>query len=303
MSDLNEFLASADADTPPESEASVPEGAELEALAPAEPTPAEPDGPTADAEPETPPEGLDKRSEAIWREERTKRKELQAQVDKMNDRWAQMVERMQNGQPQQLAAETPQQPGQPGAIEIPDFEEDPIGHLRAKNDLLERQLNEVNADRQMRSQQIAQVQQFEQLRGGVAAMEKEFVATAPDYHEAVSFLYGNVGKMASAMGYTPQQVQQVVSQTAMDITVRSLQAGKNPAQAAYEAAKAMGYAGPAPEQADNSGSPQRKPPTSLSSVAGKRVAGAAPTLDAISEMSDEDFDKMWSDMEKTARRG
>ena len=303
MSGLNAFLAEESGvdTTPPAPEDLTPETPESEVPAGAEQV-ATPEGDQGPAEPETPPEGLDKRSEAIWREERTKRKELQAQVDKMNDRWAQMVERMQNGQTQQPAA----QPEQPAAqssqeIEVPDFEEDPIGHLRAKNEILERQLNEVNQDRQQRQQQLTQVQQFEQLRTGVKQMEDEFVAKAPDYHEAVAYLYGNVAKMAQAMGYPAAQVQQVITQTAMDITSRSIQAGKNPAQAAYEAAKAMGYAGPAPQQ-DDSGAPSRKPPTSLSSVSGKRVPGGMPTLDAIADMEPEEFDAMWAKMEKAARK-
>jgi len=305
MSGLNAFLAEESGvdETPPESADLTPETPESEVPAGAEQV-ATPEGDQGPDEPEAPPEGLDKRSEAIWREERTKRKELQAQVDKMNDRWATMVERMQAGQIQQPAAQPEQAQSKPSQeIEVPDFEEDPIGHLRAKNEILERQLNEVNQERVQSKQERQQNQQFEQLRTGVKSMEDEFAATTPDYHDAVGYLYGNVAKMAQAMGYPPAQIQQAVTQTAMDITARSIQAGKNPAQAAYEAAKAMGYtvAAPVDPADDVDDTPRKSPPTSLSSVAGKRSTGV-PSLDAIADMSDEDFDSMWAKMEKAARK-
>ena len=160
----------------------------------------------------------------------------------------------------------------------------------------------MNQDRQLTAQQRQQAQQFHQLQSGVDAMETQFASQQPDYHDAVSFLYDNVGKMAAAMGYPPQQVQQVISQTAMDISVRALQAGKNPAQAAYEAAKAMGFTGPQPTTDEGEPAPQRKPPTSLSNVAGRRTTGGgAPTWDAISKMDDKEFEQFWSQMEKSAR--
>jgi hypothetical protein len=291
MSGLNEFLASADAAPEAEAPALEPVSEELN-----------PDGglPPAEVEseqpaPEAPPEGLDKRSEAIWREERTRRKELQAQVEKMNERWAQMVERMQQGQPQapQPAAAAPEAP------EIPDFDDDPIGHLRVKNELLEKQLQDVNAERAARNQQAQQVQQFQQLQSGVDQMETSFAQTHTDYHDAVGFLYENVGKMAAAMGYNPQQVQQVLSQTAMNLSVSALQRGKNPAEAAYEAARHLGWDG---QQQVAGSTTKPRVPTSLSSVAGKRVAGGTPTLDAIANMDDAEFDKLWADMEKSARK-
>ena len=307
MSDLNTFLAeeSGSEPTQAELEGTTPESIEPEAEAPAEPVAQEPPAEAPEGEPEAPPTGLDKRGEAIWREERTRRKQLQEQVDKMNARWEQMVERMQAGQTQQPQAPQPAAEQAP-EIEIPDFDEDPIGHLRAKNELLERQLMGVTQQTQQQQAATQQAQQFHQFQDGVDAMEKQYATANPDYHDAVGYLYGQVGKMATAMGYTPEQVKGVVAQTAMDITVRSLQQGKNPAEAAYAAAKQMGWAGVQPAAEDNGEqlqpTPQKKPPTSLSSVAGKRTAGGAPTLDALAEMDDESFEKMWKDMEKSARK-
>jgi hypothetical protein len=303
MSGLNEFLASADAapEAPaepndptafaPASEEMNPDGG----VPPAD-EPPESERPT----PETPPEGLDKRSEAIWREERTRRKELQAQVEKMNERWAQMVERMQQGQPQ--AQQQPTAAPQP-ETEIPDFDDDPIGHLRVKNELLEKQLQEVNAERTARNQQARQIQEFQQLQSGVDQMETAFAQTNADYHDAVGYLYENVGKLAAAIGYNPQQVQQVLSQTAMNLSVSALRQGKNPAEAAYLAAKQMGWGGQQQVAEDPAPTPKPRAPTSLSSVAGRRTTGGAPTLDAIADMDDAEFNKLWADMEKTARKG
>lgn len=312
MSDLNAFLAEQGGEST-EQENMTPPGGETpagEETPPAEEPNQETGGeetPPPPADEEQPPAGLDKRGEAIWREERNKRKELQAQVDRMNERWIDLVGRMQ--QQQQQPTQPPQQPpeSKPGqeTIEVPDFDEDPIGHLRAKNEILERQLTEVNADRQQRQQTTAQMQQFQQLQAGVSQMEAEFAKATPDYHDAVGFMYANVAKMAEAMGYPPQQIQQTISQMAMDISVRALQQGKNPAQAAYEAARGMGYTGAKPPEQPPTGgeqTPRPQAPTSLSSVAGKRSSpGGMPSLDTISKMEPDEFDKFWAELEKTAR--
>jgi hypothetical protein len=263
---------------------------------------ADAEGAPAGGEPEevddTPPEGLDARGQSIWRQERARRKELQRQVNQMNDRWMELVGRLQQSpppqQPQPLPAEE---------IEIPDFEDDPIGHLRVKNEILERQLNEVNQERVVRQQTSQQIAQFQQLQAGIGQMETAFAAKHADYHEAVGFMYQNVAKMATAMGYSPAQVQQTISQMAMDISMRALQAGQNPAEMAYNAARNLGYAGPRPtgSETEERHPAAPKPPTSLSSVAGKRAApGTMPSWDTVAKMSDEEFDKLWQDMERSS---
>jgi hypothetical protein len=134
-------------------------------------------------------------------------------------------------------------------------------------------------------------------------METSFAKDNPDYHDAVGFLYENVGKMASAMGYSPQQVQQVLSQTAMNLSVSALQQGRNPAQAAYEAARNMGW-GNQPQPSEQPAAPASRPrtPTSLSTVAGKRAdGGGTPSWDVIAKMDTAEFDKLWKDMERNAR--
>lgn len=304
MSDLNAFLDEGSGDEPALQEDTTPPGSEPEqqTAADSQPPVNENEGGEQEQQPdlEQPPEGLDKRGEAIWREERTKRKELQSQVDKMNERWMDLVGRMQQQQPQPQGQQQP--PSQPpvNEIEIPDFEEDPIGHLRAKNDLLERQLADVNMDRVQRQQATQQLGQFQQLQQGVSQMEAEFAKVTPDYNEAVGFMYEHAAKMAQAMGYAPQQIQQHLSQLAMDISVRALQQGKNPAQAAYEAAKQLGYSGQ--RAANGEQTPAPRAPSSLSSVAGKRSSPAGvPSLDAIAKMDDASFDKLWAEMERSAQ--
>lgn len=294
MSNLQEFLSETGGENPALQAPEAPQGSEpVDTLPPPPEDEASANEPPAHSD-DTPPEGLDKRGEAIWREERSRRKELQQQVDKMNDRWAQMMERMQ---PPPAPAAQPTSTG-PAEIEIPDFDEDPIGHLRAKNELLERQLTEFNHAQHAAAAQMQQAQQFNQLRSNVDQQESAFAANTPDYHDAVAYLYEHVGRMTQALGYPPQMVQQAVSQTAMDISVRALQSGKNPAELAYEAARNIGWTGAQPQ--GEVSTPRRGPPTSLSSVAGKRTTPGAPTWDAISTMEDSEFEQFWAQMEKKA---
>lgn len=301
MSDLNAFLAEEGSDETPATEETTPPGAEFEQQADAAET-HETEQQEQPADSDEPPAGLDKRGEAIWREERTKRKELQAHVEKMNDRWMELVTRMQTQQPPQQQVQPEESKPDQETIEVPDYEDDPIGHLAAKNRILEQQMAQFQQMQKAQEQQQQQAGQFQQLQQGVAQMEQEFAKSTPDYHEAVGFMYNNVAKMAQAMGYPPQQIQQTISQMAMDISMRALQEGKNPAQAAYEAAKQMGYAGPKPPETEEEPPARPQAPTSLSTVAGKRSAPAGiPSLDNIAKMDDAEFEKLWKEMEKAAR--
>jgi hypothetical protein len=238
-----------------------------------------------------PQDDVSRRADAIWREEREKRKELQRQVEQMNARWEQMVSRMQ-APPTIPEAPSPDE-------EIPAFEDDPIGHLRAKNAVLEKQLGDVLTKQNQQTQAGQQAAQFQNFRTQVDTLETAFSKDHPDYGEAVNYLYSAVGNMAKAMGYPPEQVQQIISQTASDIAVRAMHAQRNPAEMAYEAAKQMGWTAASAE--DGAASMQR-PPTSLASVAGKRTnSGGTPSWDVISKMDDKEFDSFWTNFAKNAR--
>ena len=81
----------------------------------------------------------------------------------------------------------------------------------------------------------------------------------------------------------------------MDIAVRALRSDQNPAEAAYNAAKQLGW-GAQPPAANE---PRRQaPPTSLASVNARPSEAGSPSWDAISRMDDSEFDAFWGKFSK-----
>jgi len=205
----------------------------------------------------------------------------------------------------------PQEPQQQ-APQIPDINTDPIGHFQAKQEILERKLQEAEGWRKQ-TQQVSQQQEVLQKIGTeVSRLEQEFAKTTPDYAQAQQHLFESWAREAQLMGAAPEEAIRFWS---MQIVQRAGQQNKNPAQVAYELAKQRGYAGPAPKpqpqapQGPNLDTIQRGLAVSKSTSAapGKAAPSGTPTIEALLQMDDEEFAKNYgsrdaakwqSDMEK-----
>lgn len=138
-------------------------------------------------------------------------------------------------------------PEQPKAEEpkIPELGQDPLGHLTAKNALLERQIGELtNASRQTEEQRRIQ-DGVRQIEATAQAMEQEFKSKTPDYDQAVAHLVTTQQRELALQGLSPAQIQQSIRSSALQVAALALQNGRNPAEILYEAAKIRGYAVPA----------------------------------------------------------
>ena len=100
-----------------------------------------------------------------------------------------------------------------------------------------------------------------------------------------------------AMGATPQEIQQEISGTAYNLTVRAVKQGINPAEYTYNIAKQLGYTGKQPVAKQE----KATAPSSLSSPGGVPDAGM-PTMESISKMSDDEFDAFWDKQIKPKRK-
>lgn len=192
-------------------------------------------------------------------------------------------------------AQGQQQPQQraPGS-DIPDIDTDPVGHFRAKTEMLERQLREVREP----VQQQAQASQFERA---VRSQVDAFAAETPDYGEAYAFAKEQMRRDALAYGDDPNAAELYLAQ-------RALQQGKNVGEMVYAFAKAKGYTPAAQRQAapqaPDMAALQRGQQASRSVGAGGQPAGRGElTPERLASMSAKELSKIPDDQFKRIMGG
>jgi len=241
---------------------------------------------------------------AALQEERAERKRLRDDLQRMQQQQDALVQRILASQ-QQPQAQEPQ-------VQIPDYATDPVGHLRATNEALQRQLQQVTSylsgQHQQAEQMTQQQQQHMAVANFIASHEQEFRAQAPDYDAAASFLQQSRADEYRALGMTnPLQIQNALQQDLIAMANIAHQNGTNVAQAAYSLAKARGYKGAAAANSQGSAAAQQDNAARLAAVAQGQQhaaslsqAGGAPaasmSIEKLLAMSDSEFAKATNGM-------
>lgn len=224
-------------------------------------------------------------------EERTKRQEREAELQRERDNNAKITERLTKILEAQQANQ--QQAQQPPPQEVPNFVDDPeaaFNHVQQQLADTQRQMQDYLNGTQ---QQYQAQQQYTQLTQQVSAQEAQFTSTVPDYPQAADYFYQR--KVAEYAAFTGDEyaAKQQVANDYKGIATLAQRLGKNPAELMYNAAKAMGYVPGAPQ----AGQQRKQAPTSLSNAHGSPRApdekGAVSAAD-IASMSEAEFDKYWS---------
>lgn len=257
--------------------------------------PQAPEGQQAPQQPEGQQQPQEQRTVplAALQEERAERKRLRDELGQLRDQQNALVQRILASQQQPQ-----QQPQQP---QIPDFATDPVGHLRAKNELLERQLQQVAGyigQQDQQQQQMTQAQRAQQeVQNFLVSDEARFRQQAPDYDAAAKFLQDSRAAEYRALGMqNPMEIQQALNQDVLAMVNIAQRNGTSVAEAAYNLAKARGYKTVAPQQdaaarlANVAAGQQHA--ASLSQAGG----GSAPpmSIERLLAMSDADFAKATS---------
>ncbi|MBI6887212.1 hypothetical protein [Pseudomonas putida] len=233
-------------------------------------------------------------------EERMRRKQIE---DRSRELEAQLGQYQQWHQ-QQVALQQQQLAAQQQA-EIPDFEDDPEGHL---NGIKQQMANELG---QMRNQLETQqrVAQFSaQLQQDVAAVaptvtqaEDELRAeVGSHYDEAYSFVHQSIQQQLAQKypGADPQTLVTVEKAASIQFVRDCAARGESPARAIWNFAQQLGFV---PSGQRVPGQERRQAPTSLSNIP---AAGRAPdekgklSAKDIANMPQEDFDQMFESMRR-----
>lgn len=222
-------------------------------------------------------------SHAALHEERERRKELQAQLRERDERQAKMEERLS----QLMAALNA--PGSEAA------EEDPI----AKLNRLDKTVNEIHSTSERQRKQGEEESRFVQRYTESA---RAFAQDAPDFMEAYNYLMNDRLKELQALGLTGDDAQAELVANERYIVEKAYAAERNPAEAIYELAKHRGY-GRKAEGQDSEKKIERfdKGASASKSLGSGGKPPQALSLDNLADMSDEEFSRVWSQYEKSAR--
>lgn len=214
---------------------------------------------------------------AALHEERRARQQLQQERERLLEERARIEERFKVLQ--EMAQKQPEKP-------IPAFDEDPAGHLAANLTQNAEQLRALQ-EQIAQQQQAQQAQQAEQqLRAAAASAAREFMGETPDYPDAYKYVREAKTREWSAMGHTPDQIQQFFAHAERQISLQAFQRGDNPARALYNVAVALGYRAGV-KQSDNLDAVSKGAKVKSLASGGKPSSGMS--LESLASMSDDDF--------------
>lgn len=123
----------------------------------------------------------------------------------------------------------------------PKYEEDPLGHMAARNETLEKEIKQLGEKIESQTKQSSQTAFMQQISSDLSTSEAEFRASHPDYDSAVKYLKDVTRSDLADQGVSGPEVEQTLNAGKLGLAHTALRAGKNPAEALYERAKRYGF--------------------------------------------------------------
>ena len=223
---------------------------------------------------------------AALHDEREQKKVLRRQNEELQRNFA----ALQRQQAEILAtlqkATTPQQ----ASI---DPQADPWGHMLQQTQQTREEIAQMRQAQQQEQQRTAQQQHMQAIQSNVSALESQFAAQNKDYFQAVQYLRSVKQSEYVAAGMDEDAALEAVKRDAWLLAQDSLQKGVNPAERAYNIAKALRYQGGTPASADKIAMQQAGQKASTPN-AGAGQGGGRISLEALAKMSPDEFLKATS---------
>jgi hypothetical protein len=237
---------------------------------------------------------------AALHEERRARQELQRQIAERDRVHAEQMQRIN----QRLETLMPQQ-------QVPARDTDPVGYLEhSQTQAMQQAVQQAVQPFMQAQQEQAQRQQQEQyvngLREAVRSSAEALRQTTPDVEDAGNFVINQRARELMVLG-APEHVAKVKASQELDqLLMQWAHNQMNPAETAYEFAKARGYMPKAQQQATPAEkiAAQQKGVTAARSLGGGGAPNAGKlTAEALANMSDEEFSKLTDAQFKQALGG
>ena len=218
---------------------------------------------------------------AALRQERSRRQELQADLDVHRQQVAAL--QAQLAQVQAFQQQAQQMP------EIPSFAEDPEGHVSALRQRFEAELQRMQSGQVQAAQEQQLRAELAQVQSSIAGHEAAFMEQHSDYQEVTQTVHDNVLRQLRARhpGASEGQLRQLQAVACMELVQHCAQQGIDPCQFMYDRGRQLLGLTRAGQQAHVESRPQ----------APAKAAGKLSVQD-VAEMSDEDFDALFQSMSK-----
>lgn len=258
--------------------------------------------------------------EAVRRERET----LKAQVEELRgtvQRFSNLGEDLKRfrEENQQLLAQRDkaQEPAPLPVDEEAQFRDNPLNYLREQIKTLRQDFVGVNAEalkeRQQLEQRSKEQQQVEDFATAVRREVADYRKTNPHYDQALSFITERRINELRDLGAHDDQIEQAIYQDGLRLAATAKQAGKNIGDYITGIAKIWGWQQEAPPQEkaqakenvlDIQDSIRRmnEKRAASSTVTGQGSATKKTALEAIGEMSDQEFDEFWQEFETQSKQ-
>lgn len=229
-------------------------------------------------------------------EERMRRKELQAEIERIREESKQQSQMMQQVLAQLKQKQEPE----------PTLDDDPVAYFQHENEKLRQKLESLGQTVEQRQEQDTQAQQINNLVSAYRKSAQSFAETTPDFTDAYTHLVTLRANELKALGHDPSEIEMVLQREEMGLAASALQQGVNPAERIYELAKVRGYK---KAEANTEANTEKIKTLEKGVKAAKPTSGAPQggeiTLEYLAEVADtmdaKEFNELWAKFSKNAR--
>lgn len=231
---------------------------------------------------------------AALHEERNMRKQLQQDMARLRQEQAERDQRLN----ERLAKLFPEQEPQ-----APNPQENGVGYIDHRIGQVEKLIKPLADTIQQQREQQERAQLVSQLSSRVRASEAAMRQVAPDYDDAVNHLARIRAAEMAVYGASPDQIAALLPQDMERMALTWANEGRNPAEVAYNLARARGYTPKAAQQQAQQAAQQQSAEEKITAQqrgtqaarslgSGGGVSKGKLTAQALASMSDEDFAKL-----------
>lgn len=237
---------------------------------------------------------------AALHEAREQNRQMREQIQRMEGRFQQVLEKLKPAEKEQKEEE-----------QLPDPKEDPLGYLEGKNRLLEREIQALKQHDQQQDQASQHQSMINRISHDYRTAAAEFSSQKSDFMDAYNYLVGMRQKELEALGAPPDAIQNTIMQEELQLAASAFQNQRNPAEMLYRMAEIRGYKPeshpkgkePPPtkeEQEEASKTDEEKFEKMAAGMKSSKTLKSTsppegtPTLEKLAAIEDdEEFDKAW----------
>lgn len=228
-----------------------------------------------------------------FHEERERRKELQKQLAEEKEARIRLEDRQNKILEMMAKKEQPQE----------EQFVDPLARMENKvNEVIDK----VNKKQELETAEAKAIREDNDLIRRYSESAKAFSKDSPDFTEAYNYLLINRQKELSLMGFSDAEIRSQLSSEERLIVKRAYEGEKNPAEVVYALAKERGYktASAAKKTIEDidKGLKASKSLGSGGAKSGDKDSLESLTATDLAEMSQEEFDAFFKNIEKQANR-